>query len=42
MQENFIGRKRELNDLNELYAQHKFHLFILYYMAAGVLEKLHC
>jgi len=26
----FIGRERELNDLNEMYAQDKFHLFVLY------------
>lgn len=26
----FIGRKKELSDLNELYDQEKFHLFVLY------------
>lgn len=30
MQEIFVGRERELTDLNELYAQHKFQLFVLY------------
>lgn len=27
---NFIGRERELSDLNELYSQKKFQLFVLY------------
>lgn len=30
MIEFFIGREQELNDLNELYSQNKFHLFVLY------------
>ena len=30
MQEIFIGREKELADLNELYAQHRFHMFVLY------------
>ena len=30
MQEVFIGRERELNDLNMLYRQDKFQLFVLY------------
>ena len=30
MREVFIGREKELADLNELYAQDKFHLFVLY------------
>ena len=30
MQDTFIGREKELTDLNELYAQHKFQLFVLY------------
>jgi len=30
MRENFIGRERELADLNELYAQDRFQLFVLY------------
>lgn len=30
MQEIFIGREKELADLNEMYAQHKFQLFVLY------------
>ncbi|MGN1304012.1 MAG: ATP-binding protein [Oscillospiraceae bacterium] len=30
MRESFIGREKELADLNELYAQDKFQLFVLY------------
>ncbi len=30
MQEIFIGREKELADLNEMYAQHKFQMFVLY------------
>ena len=30
MQEVFIGREKELNDLNTLYRQDKFQLFVLY------------
>lgn len=30
MREVFIGREKELADLNELYAQNKFQLFVLY------------
>lgn len=30
MQDIFIGREKELADLNEMYAQHKFQLFVLY------------
>ena len=30
MQEVFIGREKELADLEELYSQDKFHLFVLY------------
>ena len=30
MYDVFIGRKKELADLNELYAQDKFQLFVLY------------
>ena len=30
MTEFFIGREKELTDLNELYAQDKFQLFVLY------------
>ncbi len=30
MQEIFIGRERERNDLNMLYRQDKFQLFVLY------------
>ena len=30
MQEVFIGKEKELNDLNTLYRQDKFQLFVLY------------
>ena len=30
MSEVFIGREKELDDLNELYAQQKFQMFVLY------------
>lgn len=30
MQEKFIGREKELNELNELYEQNRFQLFVLY------------
>ena len=30
MQEHFIGREKELSDLDELYRQNRFQLFILY------------
>ncbi len=30
MQENFIGREKELAELNDLYARDKFQLFVLY------------
>ena len=30
MSETFIGREKELDDLNELYVQNKFQLFVLY------------
>nr|WP_296831272.1 ATP-binding protein [uncultured Marvinbryantia sp.] len=30
MQDIFIGREKEIADLNEMYAQHKFQLFVLY------------
>lgn len=30
MQEKFIGRETELNDLNSMYEQNKFQLFVLY------------
>ena len=30
MREAFIGREKELADLNELYSQDKFQLFVLY------------
>lgn len=30
MQENFIGREKELKELNELYKQDRFQLFVLY------------
>ena len=30
MQEVFIGREKELADLEELYAQNRFQLFVLY------------
>lgn len=30
MQKDFIGREKELADLNELYLQHRFQLFVLY------------
>lgn len=30
MQEIFIGREKELTELNDLYIQDKFQLFVLY------------
>ena len=30
MQEVFIGREKELNDLHEMYVQDRFQLFVLY------------
>ena len=30
MSDTFIGREKELNDLNELYQQNRFQLFVLY------------
>ena len=30
MQEKFIGRENELKELNELYEQNRFQLFVLY------------
>lgn len=30
MSDSFIGREKELNDLNELYQQNRFQLFVLY------------
>ena len=27
----FVGREKELSDLNAMYAEERFHLFVLYY-----------
>lgn len=41
MGEIFIGRERELADLNELYVQDKFQLFVLYgdYVKIGLNQE---
>lgn len=30
MKDLFVGREKELADLNEMYSQNKFQLFVLY------------
>lgn len=38
MKELFIGREQELDELNEMYSQNKFQLFVLYGRRTGQLH----